>query len=161
PMIGIVFAASRECKYWQKEKWRAVLEYITGNLGYKCVLLGAPGDFALGEELRAGIDNTVNIAGKTSLREALAVIALCSACVAVDTAMLHFAVCQDIPTVCLYGSDVYLDQHVYKPNFLVVHKPSDPDRPCHKRCHCRGYKCMHNIDTETVLGTLEKALQNP
>ncbi|MBO4548175.1 MAG: glycosyltransferase family 9 protein [Abditibacteriota bacterium] len=158
PMIGIVYAASRECKYWQQEKWRELLPWITGELGYKCVLLGAPDDYGYGEEISRGIEGTVNIAGQTTLREALAVLERCSASICVDTAMLHFSVCQDIPTVCLYGSDVHLDQHVYRDNFLVIHKPANPRKPCQKRCHCRDFRCMKNITVDMVKSRLLEGL---
>ncbi|MBR4749623.1 MAG: glycosyltransferase family 9 protein [Abditibacteriota bacterium] len=158
PLIGIVFAASRECKYWQDEKWRELLPWITGELGYRCILLGGPGDYERGEAICRGIDGCVNISGKTTLREAMAVLERCDASVCVDTAMLHFSVCQEIPTVCLYGSDVHLDQHVHKDNFLVIHEPANPRKPCQKRCHCKDFRCMKNITVDMVKSRLREAL---
>ena len=148
----------KECKYWQDEKWRELLPWITGELGYRCILLGGPGDYERGEAICRGIDGCVNISGKTTLREAMAVLERCDASVCVDTAMLHFSVCQEIPTVCLYGSDVHLDQHVHKDNFLVIHEPANPRKPCQKRCHCKDFRCMKNITVDMVKSRLREAL---
>ncbi|MBP5274049.1 MAG: glycosyltransferase family 9 protein [Abditibacteriota bacterium] len=156
--IGIIFATSKECKYWQKEKWKELIRFVSHELDSVPVLFGGPGDRDYGEEIAAGDLRAVNTAGRTSLTEAAALLEKCSACVCVDTALMHFSVCLDIPTVCLFGSDVYKEQHSLRDNFIIVHKPSDPNRPCHKRCRCPGHQCMKNIGAETVKEALAGAL---
>lgn len=139
---------TRPQKHWLEDRWHALARRITTKLGLSTVVLGGSGDRRSGDRIAHGSGAT-NLAGKTSLRQAAAILERATAVIGVDTGLTHMAILMRIPTVALFGSTKpYLDTG--QSNSRVLYKAL-PCSPCRRRPSCgREFGCMKAILMEDV-----------
>jgi len=152
--IAIIFATSKECKYWEKEKWIELINRFDTDYNSDAILMGAKSDMAYAREILSSCKNAYSVVGNTSLHEAMSVLEICDGAVAVDTALMHFSVIIGIPTVCLFGAEIHKTFHIEKENFIVAHKPSKKNS-CQRTCSCKNATCMKNISVDDVFKKLD------
>jgi heptosyltransferase-2 len=105
----VVFAPGAEfgpAKRWPARHFAALAQAIIAqDAGAQIALLGSPKDKAACDEIIeiTGSANMFNVAGATSLSEAIALIAHASAVVANDSGLLHVASALNRPVIALYG----------------------------------------------------------
>jgi heptosyltransferase-2 len=123
------------------------------------VLLGSPKDNAVCDEIKALCPSVHHLAGKTSLDQAIALIASSAAVVSNDSGLLHIASALNRPVIALYG-------------------PTDPDHappfsdvayslslrlacaPCKQReCPLIHQDCMQKLTSEMVWQPLQTILR--
>lgn len=99
-------------------------------------------------------ERIINLAGKTSLRELLALINSCSIFLTNDSGPMHIAAALEIPLVALFGST---DDKRTGPYGIgkVIHKHVECS-PCFKRVCPIDFKCMKKISVEEVYQELQK-----
>jgi heptosyltransferase-1 len=113
------------------------------------VVLGGPADSEHGSAIAAGAPAgaAASLAGRTSLREAAAVIRGARLLVGVDTGLTHLGFAMGTPTLALFGSTrPYLDPGV--PRGRVLYQAMDCS-PCRRHPTCNGaFTCMqrHTVD---------------
>ncbi|OBX04750.1 ADP-heptose--LPS heptosyltransferase [Gallibacterium genomosp. 3] len=76
--------------------------------GHQICLFGSAKDHAVGEEIRASLSEAeqpycINLAGETSLPEAINLISSCTAVVSNDSGLMHIAAALQRPLVAVYG----------------------------------------------------------
>ena len=163
----VAFAPGAEfgpAKRWPAAHFAALARAIVAeNPATQIVLLGSPKDRAVCEEVAAGVQidggpRLHNLAGATSLAEAIALIARAAAMVSNDSGLLHIASALNRPVVALYG-------------------PTDPDHappfsdlaasislrldcaPCRQRvCPLGHQNCMRQMDAGMVWQRLQPML---
>jgi heptosyltransferase-2 len=114
------------------------------------VLLGAPGD-------REGNDDLpgANLIGKTTLDEAIDLIAGARAVVTNDSGLMHVAAATGRPLVALFGSSSPEHTPPMSPAARVVWLRAECS-PCYARvCPLGHFKCMREITVERVLEELK------
>jgi heptosyltransferase-2 len=162
----VAFAPGAEfggAKRWPARHFAGLAQAILArDPSTQIALLGSPKDKEACAEVAAGlsVDAAVfNLAGITSLAEAIALIARCAAVVANDSGLLHIASALNRPVVALYG-------------------PTDPDHappfsdlaasislrldcsPCKQReCPLGHQNCMVKLAPELVWQSLQPMLQ--
>ncbi len=161
----VVFAPGAEfgpAKRWPAAHFAALAQAILAqDAGAQIALLGSPKDKAACDEITAitGSASIFNVAGSTSLSEAIALIAQASAVVANDSGLLHIASALNRPVIALYG-------------------PTDPDHappfsdmarsmslrlacsPCRQReCPLGHQDCMQKMKPESVWLELKPMMQ--
>lgn len=97
---------ARAEKYWQAERWAAVVDRLALQKGWKCVITGGSdaGEQAHVAALKAAARNeVVDLSGQISLLSTAAVISQAKLALGVDTAAMHLAAAFEIPQVVLYG----------------------------------------------------------
>ena len=154
-IFGVVFATSKASKYWEQEGWIELCHIINDRFNGDVILFGAKSDKLYAEKIISETNNTFSAVGNTSLLQAMALVNKCDRVIAADTALMHFSIILDVPTVCLFGSDVYKTHHTQKNNAIIIHKPSRPVA-CKRRCRCKNYQCMLNIEVSDVVNELDK-----
>ena len=164
----VVFAPGAEfgsAKRWPPGHFSALAQAIVAQVPLAQVaLLGSPKDRAVCDEIVSALAGTpaapavANVAGQTSLAEAVALIGHSAAVVSNDSGLLHVASSLDRPVVAIYG-------------------PTDPDHappfsavaaalslrldcsPCRQReCPLGHHDCMRKLDAGTVWRTLQPML---
>ena len=91
-------------KEWNSDKWGKVIDALWAARQIPAVLIGSPEEFHNGQAIVAGREGRAfNLAGKTTLSELAAVIALSSLHLGVDSAAPHIAAALGTPTVTLHG----------------------------------------------------------
>ena len=163
----VVFAPGAEfggAKRWPAAHFGALAHsLVAANPAIRIAMLGSPKDQPAGEEVlaaagSANLGNLINLAGATSLDEAIALLARADAVVANDSGLLHIASALNRPVVALYG-------------------PTDPDHappladvaasislrlacaPCRQReCPLGHHDCMQKMAPELVWRALRPML---
>ena len=99
----------------------------------------------------------MNLAGRTRLREAAALIDGASLLVAVDTGLGHMGIAFATPSVLLFGSTCpYFD--TTRANARVLYHPR-PCSPCKRRPTCGGaFTCMADITVDEVITTAREVI---
>jgi ADP-heptose:LPS heptosyltransferase len=105
-VIAICAGTKMQSKDWGRENWLRLI----GNLkkkypGWVLVMIGAPDELALSEELLTAWDGDgVNLCGKTSPRVSGAVMKHASLFVGHDSGPMHLAACVGTPCVAIFSS---------------------------------------------------------
>jgi len=136
-------------KHWVCEGWSQVADLLRDNYGARALILGSSPDLELASRIVQGARcKPVITAGRTTLKQAGAIMERCDAVIGVDTGLLHMAVALDRPTVGLFGASAWRC-FVRKPNFVWVAKEF-PCSPCQRHPTCKNVDCMRAITPEDV-----------
>ena len=102
--IVISPAASKAERNWLPDRYAAIANHANQQ-GYKVVICGGPAasEKSLAEDIVQSCDfEAINLVGKTSLKQMLAVIAKAKLVIAPDTGPAHMAVTVNTPVIGLY-----------------------------------------------------------
>lgn len=115
-------------------------------------LLGSSKDVAIGEQIVQASDGAaVNLCGKTSLDQAIDLIATARAVVTNDSGLMHVAAALDRPLIALYGSSSPLYTPPLSPVAHIVRKDL-PCSPCFKReCPLGHLDCLNGLKPDDVI----------
>src|SRR5688572_25221295 len=132
-------------EYGPAKRW-PYFAALAARMGLPAVLLGSAND----AEAARGVEGA-NLVGKTTLDEAIALIAGAQAVVSNDSGLMHVAAALGRPQVALYGSSS--PQHTPPASaaarVLWLHVDCSP---CYQReCPLGHFKCMKEMDAEMVL----------
>ena len=144
-------------RQWFPDATAALCERLrTRGLGV--VLVGGPGDVAFAEAVQdAGAGPLVNLVGRTSLRDVIAVMERAAVAVGPDTGPMHIATAVGAPVVAFFGATSPLRSGPWGWGDLVL-RGDAPCVPCYRsRCPI-GQLCMESITAETVMARVEQAL---
>lgn len=147
----LVFApfTTRPQKHWFEEQWVQLAQEIALRVALPVVWLGGPGDMQTAQTL-ANRGGGVNLAGKTRLNTAAAIIARSSLLVGVDTGLTHMGSAFRIPTVALFGSTCPYTV-TRSPNTTVLYHHMSCS-PCRRSPICDGrHDCMAAITVDEVM----------
>lgn len=127
------------------------------------VLLGSGKEAALCEEISAlAPGKCMNLAGKTALMDAFALIAASRAVISNDSGLMHVAAAFGVPQVALFGSSSPLHTPPLSERAQVVWLKQDPNymppldcAPCFQReCPLGHLRCLNDISPERVRSLL-------
>ncbi|MGC9494312.1 glycosyltransferase family 9 protein [Vibrio genomosp. F10] len=166
--IVISPAASKDERNWLVERYAAVADHAY-RLGLQVVLCGAPTDrerLLASSIAKSMTFPSINLVGKTSLKQLTAVIAKASAVIAPDSGPAHIATTQGTPVVGLYahsnprrtGPYNSLDHvvSVYDDVAAEQHGQSVDTLPWGTRV--KGSDLMQRIEVHDVIEKLEQVL---
>jgi heptosyltransferase-1 len=154
PYIALIPGARWNTKRWPLDRYAALADHLLDN-SHNIVLLGSPDEKTLCDTLQSKIKNgqgqqskIINLAGKTSLQEMIALLARASLVIGNDSGPLHVAVALGRPIVALYGPT--------DPNFVGPYDQLDQvlrhEVPCHpcRRRSCSHHSCMQGLPLDLV-----------
>jgi lipopolysaccharide heptosyltransferase II len=157
--VAVLFIGSRwESKQWFAAQIAATASEIRLRHGLEVVFLGAAADQLLGNEAELLATKTViNLTGRTTLREAVAIIAQARLCIGPDTGLMHIAAALGTPVVSLWGATEPARTGPYGFGDLVIQGRADCS-PCYRRRCPIGRVCMQSIDIGVILAMIDRAL---
>ena len=106
PYFVVNPAASKAERTWLPERYAAVADHVARQSGWRIVLTGGggAGETALVREVGERVSApTLNLAGRTSVRELAAVLAGAEGVLAPDTGPVHLAAAVGTPVIGLYA----------------------------------------------------------
>jgi heptosyltransferase-2 len=149
-------------KRWPAESFAAVAREVSRKIG-NCVWVafGGSGDWQFCSEIaRLGGGGVLNLAGKTSLRQLMALLKLCRVLLTNDTGPMHVAAALGTPVVVPFGST--------SPELTGPGLPGDtrhrllqstaPCSPCFRRVCPIDFRCMTGISPERVVEAVAQAI---
>jgi len=149
---------TRPQKHWFDEHWQQVILRIRARYKLRTIILGGPGDLEHAEKISEE-SGAINLAGKTSLSEAAAIIKKASLLIGVDTGLTHMGHAFHVPTLALFGSTCpYAFAGVDTSKVLYLNKWCSP---CRRRPTCKGkFDCMRDITPDLVLTEVKTLMKN-
>lgn len=157
-----VLALCPGAEYGPAKQWPTVhyaeLGRRFGRLGWEIWLFGSDKDRAVCEGVAATCKMATNLAGRTSLEQAVDLMSLADAVVSNDSGLMHVAAALDRPLVAIYGSSdpgftPPLNQH-----HRVVSLGLDCS-PCFKRtCPLGTTACLVDMSVDLVADALEAVM---
>lgn len=159
-LIGInPGAAYGTAKCWLPDRFHAVAEKLLQD-PHVCILFfgdaaGAPLVNQICQNLP---DRVINLAGKTHLRELMALIQYCKVLLTNDSGPMHMSAALGTPLLALFGSTSDVQTGPYNLG-KVIHKRVECS-PCYKRVCPIDFRCMKRIEVDEVYDELQKILQN-
>ena len=149
-------------KRWPAERFAAVAREISHQHG-NCLWLafGGPGDAQpCGDIARLAGGGVVNLAGKTSLRQLMALLKLCRVLLTNDSGPMHVAAALGTPVVVPFGSTA--------PGLTGPGLPGDPRHrllqaappcaPCFRRVCPIDFRCMTGISPDRVVDAVLRGI---
>jgi len=149
-------------KRWSAKKYAEVAEYYINN-GFNVWVLGSPADKNTGDEVLSYLpDNLdkfiVNLAGKTSLVDAVDLLSLAKLVISNDSGLMHIASAVGCSVVAIYGSTPENFAPPLTDKSAKAYIELDC-RPCRKRvCEFGHYNCLHNLSVKTVINCAQKLI---
>lgn len=138
-------------KRWPIEHFATLARELHAR-GYASWLIGSPKDAEAGEAIaHASAGACSNLCGKTSLEDAIDLIAMATVVVTNDSGLMHVAAALNRPTLALYGSS----SPAFTPPLSDKAKIIQIDiscSPCFKReCPLKHFNCMRQLTPQRVL----------
>jgi len=162
PLVGLAPGSVWRTKRWTAGGFAAVAARLAAE-GARCVILGAPDEAALAEEVRARSgDRAVVLAGRTDIATLVAVIDRLALLVANDSAPMHVACARGVPVVAVFcATTPALGYGPYGARTAVV-EADLACRPCGRhggpRCPRGTEDCARLVTPERVLAAVRTLL---
>jgi heptosyltransferase-2 len=156
PVIFCPGAEFGPAKRWPAEYY-AELAQRYGTPAAPVLLLGSPKDAPVGDEIVALSKGAArNLAGKTSLFEAIDLLAAARLVVSNDSGLMHVAAALQRPQVALYGSSSPAYTPPMNDRAKIVSLGVECS-PCFERvCPLGHFKCMRDMKPEIVAAAAEQ-----
>ena len=150
PMLALAPGAEYgPAKRWPSRHFAALAEAKRAE-GWDIWLFGSAGD----REGAASIPATVDLIGRTSLDQAVALLSLADAVVSNDSGLMHVAAALDRPQVALFGPSDPARTGPRNPAARVLRLGLDCS-PCNKRvCPLGHHRCLEDLTPEQASAAL-------
>jgi heptosyltransferase-1 len=161
PYALLVPFTTRPWKHWVERRWAPLGRELAEAHGLPVVLAGGPADRDAADRILARSDGRiVDLVGRTSLTEAVAVVSEAALVIGVDTALTHAAHAFHRPTVCVFGPIGYSEPPTSKARVLRHRLPCVPCRGAGRPIICGGaYTCMDLISVDEIAQAASELLR--
>jgi len=160
-IVAVAPGARWETKRWPVEHFGQTVGDLEGRSGVRCVLVGGTDEAELCRQVtQAAAGAPVNLAGRTSLPQLVAVLARADAVLCHDSAAAHLAAALDRPLVCLTGPTNPHRTGPYGQLDQVLQLRLDC-APCYFRrlSQCpHQHRCLRELKAERVTAAVLEAL---
>ncbi len=159
-IIGIAPGATYgPAKMWFPKRFAEVADRLADEFSAKIVLFGSPGDRERADLVQEHSSNRmINIAGATTLKNAIAVIKKCNLFISNDSGLMHLAGALEVPLVAIFGSTNPVTTSPPGKKSVVIHKDISCS-PCLKKECPTDFRCMDLIYSDDVFSIARGLLQ--
>ncbi len=144
-------------KRWAVERFGEVSLRIGKEFGWKTFILGGEEEKGLGEIIRTINPQVVDLTGKTTLREAMAITSLASLAVTNDSGAMHIASVLGTPLVAIFGPTPLEKTRPRQGNFRILKKEISCS-PCSFRVCPYEHECMLRISVDEVMEKIREVV---
>ncbi len=153
-------AAYGSAKRWYPDRFAEVADVLASDFGYGSLLVGGPGEAAIGSEIESRMrSKPLNLIGTTSVRQLMALLASVELVITNDSGPMHVAAAFDRPIVALFGPTDHTATSPLCSRFLLVRKETEC-APCFKRQCPTDHRCMAAISAKDVLDAVGALLKS-
>lgn len=144
-------AAYGSAKRWLPERFAEVADALASRYGATIVLTGGPGEKEIGCDIAAAMSApSINMVGKTTVRQMMALLAHCRLLISNDSGPMHVASAFSVPIVAVFGSTDHTTTCPASQNVKIVRKQTDC-APCMLRQCPTDHRCMTAISADDVV----------
>ena len=138
-------------KRWFPERFAAVADTIAEEFSARILIIGGPNEGSIAEEVAANMQKRpLNLAGKTSVRQLMALLSQCRLLVTNDSGPMHVAAAFGVPIVAIFGSTDHTTTSPLTSSCRIVRHPTEC-APCLKTECPTDHRCMTAVSVEDVL----------
>jgi heptosyltransferase-2 len=158
-LVAFSPGAGEPKRVWPARNFAALAEWMAETYGARALLMGGPGDAAPADEFRRAFRGAaIDLVGRTTLRQAAALLKRCDLFVGNDSGPMHMAAAAGRPVVCIscHPSGGSPTHHNSPRRFgpwgarHLVFEPRSPLPPCDDACVSERAHCILEVDVETV-----------
>lgn len=144
-------AAYGSAKRWLPDRFAAVADALAARYGFRVVLVGGPGENQIGADIeRTMREPAINLIGKTTIRQMMAVLSRAELVVTNDSGPMHVAAAFDRRVLALFGPTDHTTTSPACAHHVIVRHATEC-APCLKR-HCpTDHRCMDAITPAEVI----------
>ena len=153
-------AAYGPAKRWLTDRFTKLADMLADELNAKILLFGSKQDLQMTQEIATSSGHKiVDFAGKTTLKEAIALINACHLFISNDSGLMHVAGALDKPTVAIFGSTNHITTSPIGSRCKIVRKDISC-APCLKKVCDSDFRCMTSISVEDVFIVAKELMEN-
>ncbi|MEK6656823.1 MAG: lipopolysaccharide heptosyltransferase II [Nitrospirota bacterium] len=158
-IIGINPGASYgPAKRWFSDRYAKLAEMLIERYNAKILLFGSKDDKGVAAEIASlSSYKLINLAGKTSLSEATALIERSRLFITNDSGLMHISAALNVPVIAIFGSTSPERTGPYGKGHHIIYKNAECS-PCLKRECPTDFKCMDLISVDEVYNDVEATL---
>jgi heptosyltransferase-1 len=165
PRLGVILGSSWPSRIYFPKSIAAVIRGVCDRNRVNGdgpalfpVLLGGPDETSLADDVirELGSIAALNLAGKTSLRDLIAIFPECEVAFGPDSGPMHIAAAVGCPIVSLWGATSPQRSAPWGFDDLTI-TGEIACHPCYLRTCPVGRECMHRIGPETIIEALRRA----
>jgi len=149
-------------KRWPPSRFASLGDRLAAD-GFQVWLFGSPKDQPITAEIRSmsrARTTPIDLAGRTSLADAIDLMSLATLVVSNDSGLMHVAAALDRPMVALYGSSSPAFTPPLSPR-ASIESLGLPCSPCFAReCPLGHFNCMRQLTHERVLEVIDGMLRS-
>ncbi|MGA7827732.1 MAG: glycosyltransferase family 9 protein, partial [Geobacteraceae bacterium] len=161
PNKTIALFAGAQAEARTHEGYGLALARVCRDRGYSVIALGSPNDFSVNEKNLADLPDikTLNLCGKTSLRQSAEILRNCRLAVGAETSMAHMACAVGTPNVVLLGGGHFGRFMPYSPLTSAVSLPLEC-YCCNWACRYESAHCVKGISHEVLYEAIRQTLES-
>lgn len=147
-------AAYGSAKRWLPERFAEVGDLVAERYGLKVILIGGPVETDIGAEIEQLMSvKPLNLIGKTTVREMMALVSLVRLMVTNDSGPMHIAAALKRPIVAVFGPTDHKTTHPYGTVHRIVRKEFSC-APCLLRECPIDHRCMVAVTVQDVMAAI-------
>ena len=163
PLIAINPGASSMSKRWLPENFAKVADALAGSLKARIFLVSDKANAEFAEKVSKNMKyEPINLAGKTSVGELVALISKCSIFISNDSGPVHIACAVETPVVSIFGrNNPGLSAKRWGPTgekSIFLHKDVGCSECLAESCQ-KNFKCLEAITPDEVLSAVEALIK--
>jgi len=159
PIVAINPGATYgSAKRWYPDRFAAVADALSSEWDAGIVVVGTAAEAPLAGEIESATRKPpVNLAGKTTVRELMALLSLSSLLITNDSGPMHIGAAFGVPLVAIFGPTDWRRTSPWTSLSKVVRVEIDCS-PCRRRVCDRGHECMLGVSPEMVVDAVRQLL---
>lgn len=138
-------------KRWYPDRFAKVADLLVREFELGILIVGGPDESDICREIESYMDgHSVNMGGRTSVREMMALISLCSLMVTNDSGPMHVAAAFGVPIVAVFGPTDHTTTSPMGEKVMIVRKGAEC-APCLLRSCPTDHRCMTAVTVDDVM----------
>ncbi len=163
PLLGVILGSSWPSRIYFPESIAAAIKELArsanSSLAMYPVLLGSPDETEIAAAVIRSLGDipALNLAGRTQLRDLIAIFPECAAAFGPDSGPMHIAAAVRCPVVSLWGATAPERSAPWGYSAFTI-TGAIPCHPCYLRECPIGRECMRRIAPDEVVATVRRAI---
>jgi heptosyltransferase-2 len=159
-LVALAPGARWAFRRWPEGRFRELGRWLQEDHGASILIMAGKSERDLARRIAGGLQEkrTLNLAGKTTLRQMAAVLKRCQLFVGNDSGPLHVAAACGVPALGLFGTGEYERFRPWGPKQGVI-RLGLTCNPCSENCHFAEARCIQGITVDQVKRALAEKLK--
>ncbi len=151
---GVIYGPAKQ---WPINHFKNLIQQLRQEKE-NIVIIGTKNDRSLGETLKNGENNIINLCGKTDLNSLIAILKKSKLLISNDSGTMHVMAALQKPQIALFGStsDIWTGPVNHQASVIKLNIECSP---CFSReCRFGHYNCLNNISPNQVAEKVHQIL---